>query len=214
VFLLRISGWALQCPATFHTGFRNCQHTLNSKMLLSLKQHCLFPSWVSYFIMNFSRKPLWRWTCASCIRRANVLLCFSLSLLEYWPWQKGASLIRSANVLLCYSLSLLLEYWPWQKGLHEDENPTHYSQDMKTTNDSRESLTYCASNFENVSACLKWSYRFLCLKKYPSFFASFLTNTDSQPENIHVRYKRGEDLQYRPWKLSSIMLKIHIKGTG
>jgi len=188
VFLLRISGWALQCPATFHTGFRNCQHTLNSKMLLSLKQHCLFPSWVSYFIMNFSRKPLWRWTCASCIRRANVLLCFSLSL--------------------------LLEYWPWQKGLHEAENPTHYSQDMKTTNDSRESLTYCASNFENVSACLKWSYRFLCLKKYPSFFASFLTNTDSQPENIHVRYKRGEDLQYRPWKLSSIMLKIHIKGTG
>lgn len=54
----------------------------------------------------------------------------------------------------------------------------------------------------------------LCKKKPIFLFASFLTNTDYQPENIHVRYKRDGNLQYKPWMLSSIILKIHIKGTG
>lgn len=57
---------------------------------------------------------------------------------------------------------VILQPFPWILALPErfawSWNYKYYFQGKKLPNYSRKSITHCASNFENISACLKWLF--------------------------------------------------------
>lgn len=78
---------------------------------------------------------------------------------------KGSFVKTSSCILLKMGEQIVLfvpQSSPWVSALPErfawSWSSKYYSQGMKLPSDSRKSLTHCASNLENVSACLKWLF--------------------------------------------------------
>lgn len=77
-----------------------CWRTLNSKILASLKQNTFSPpAWVSYWIVKFSRDPLWRLACAYCLRCVNKLWLFFSPFSKYQLCQKGLHEAETTNII-------------------------------------------------------------------------------------------------------------------
>lgn len=83
---------------------------------------------------------------------------------------KGPFVKTSSCIWLRMGEQIVLVFpqsFPWVLALPErfawSWSSKCYSQGMKLASDSRGSLIHCASNFENISACLKWLFlRYSC----------------------------------------------------